>query len=93
MTLARMTFLVAMAACTGSALHAQEQTTPGSVPSDQAGWQKQCEDKANLDKLAAYLHGGVCRERQAQYSAEACNAEVISSTIEVSTEVAHAVEL
>jgi invasion protein IalB len=55
MTLARMTFLVAMAACTGSALHAQEQTTPGSVRSEQAGWQKQCEDKANLDKLAENL--------------------------------------
>jgi invasion protein IalB len=55
MNLARTTFLLAMAACTGSALHAQEQTTPGSVPSDQAGWQKQCEDKANLDKLAENL--------------------------------------
>jgi hypothetical protein len=55
MTLARLTFLVAMAACTASAALAQEQAAPSSIQPDRAEWQKQCEDKANHDKLAENL--------------------------------------
>ena len=51
MTLKRVTFLAAMAACISTAALAQEQAAPATGASDEAGLQKQCTDKADHDNL------------------------------------------
>ena len=55
MTLKHVALLAALAACITSAALAQEQPAAAGAPSDEAGWQKQCQEKADHDKLEADL--------------------------------------
>ena len=54
MTLRHMAFSIIVAACTASIASAQEPSAVG-VPTDEAGWQKQCADRADYDKLEGAL--------------------------------------
>ena len=47
--------LAALAACITSAALAQEQSASVAPPLDEAGWQKECADKADHDKLGEDL--------------------------------------
>jgi hypothetical protein len=50
MTFKRVAVLAVVASCTSSAALAQEQSASAAIPNE-AGWQKQCADKAAHDKL------------------------------------------
>lgn len=51
MTFKRVALLAATAACISTAALSQEQAAPVTAPSDEAGLQKQCTDKADHDNL------------------------------------------
>jgi hypothetical protein len=51
MTIKRVAVFAALATCITSAALAQEQAVAVAIPSDEAGWQKQCLDKADHDDL------------------------------------------